>query len=136
MKAYLGTEPWIKESYLAPLPWRPIQLPKKLKIGVMWSDGIVNPHPPITRALSLLVNSLESNPAFEIVDWKPIDHDKCWDITCALYWEDGGRRLQKVLRSGNEAPLELTQWLLEQPTIKPRTLEEALEVWLFAFLLL
>uniref|UniRef100_A0A8H7TQA1 Amidase domain-containing protein n=1 Tax=Bionectria ochroleuca TaxID=29856 RepID=A0A8H7TQA1_BIOOC len=102
--------------------------PQKLKIGVMWSDGIVNPHPPITRALSLLVNSLESNPAFEIVDWKPIDHDKCWDITCALYWEDGGRRLQKVLRSGNEAPLELTQWLLEQPTIKPRTVEEALEL--------
>ncbi|CAG9975284.1 unnamed protein product [Clonostachys byssicola] len=126
MKAYLGTEPWIKESYLTPLPWRQIQLPKKLKIGVMWSDGIVKPHPPITRALSLLVNSLKSNPAFEIVDWKPIDHDKCWDITCALYWEDGGRRLQEVLRCGNEEPLELTKWLLEQPTMKRRTLEE---VW-------
>lgn len=126
MKAYLDTSPWVKENYLVPLPWRPVELPSKLKIAVMWSDDIVRPHPPIQRALSMVFQALKSHPEFDIVDWAPLDHDKCWKLTCALYWEDGGRRLKEVLASGGEEALPLTKWLLEQEEMKPRTIEE---VW-------
>lgn len=128
MKAYLDTCPWMRESYLLPLPWRPVQLPPKIKIGVMWSDGIVKPHPPILRGLSELVSTLKADPAFEVVDWVPVQHDKCWELTCALYYEDGGKRLREELASGPEEPMALTTWLLEQASMKPRTTEDVWKV--------
>lgn len=32
-----------------------------LKLGVFWSDGIVAPHPPVTRGLHLLQRLLKAN---------------------------------------------------------------------------
>lgn len=119
--------PWVRESYLVPLPWREIELPKKLKIGVMWSDGIVKPHPPIQRALSKVVEALRSAQV-DVVDWQPKGHDECWKVTSALYYEDGGRRLREMLKAGDEEALPLTQWLLDQEEVKPRTLEEVWDV--------
>lgn len=128
MKAYLDTRPWVKENYLMPLPWGPVKLPPKIKIGVMWSDGVVKPHPPVLRGLRETVDALRANPGFEVVDWVPVDHDRCWEITCALYYEYGGKRLRKVLASGPEDALPLTSWLLEQEASKPRTVEEVWKV--------
>ncbi|RSL95102.1 hypothetical protein CDV31_014052 [Fusarium ambrosium] len=125
MKAYLDTMPWVKENYLVPIPWRDIQLPKRLKIGIMWSDGIVKPHPPIVRALSEVANALKSAD-FEVVDWQPKEHDECWKLTSALYYEDGGHRLRQMLKASNEKLLPLTEWLLSQGEVKSRTVEE---VW-------
>ncbi|KAJ4317282.1 hypothetical protein N0V84_007418 [Fusarium piperis] len=125
MKVYLGTMPWVRENYLVPLPWRNIELPEKLKIGVMWSDGIVKPHPPILRALSKVVEALKSAEV-DVVDWQPKEHDECWKLTSALYYEDGGRRLREMPSAGDEEALPLTQWLLEQEEEKARTVEE---VW-------
>lgn len=51
MEIYLSYEPWIKDDYLVPIPWRPVTLLPRLKITIMWSDDIVTPHPPVTRAL-------------------------------------------------------------------------------------
>ena len=132
MKAYLGTSPWIKESYLVPLPWRHIELPQKIKIGVMWSDGVVKPHPPILRALCETVDALRRDPGFEVIDWIPVGHDKCWALTCALYYEDGGKRLRETLACGQEEALPLTTWLLEQEAMKPRTAEDVWKVSFFS----
>ena len=94
----------------------------------MWSDGIVKPHPPILRALSEVVSALKFNQRFEVVDWEPVGHDKCWKLTCGLYYEDGGRRLREVLDAGNEEALPLTQWLLDQEEMKPRSIEDVWKV--------
>ncbi|WAO91301.1 Amidase [Fusarium falciforme] len=125
MKAYLDTMPWVRENYLVPIPWRDVELPKTLKIGIMWSDGIVKPHPPIHRALSQVVNALRSAD-FEVVDWQSKDHDECWKLTSALYFEDGGDRLRHMLKAGDEQVLPLTEWLLGQEEVKARSVEE---VW-------
>ncbi|KAM0418824.1 hypothetical protein ACHAPT_012265 [Fusarium lateritium] len=125
MKAYLDTMPWIRENYLVPLPWREVALPDKIKIGVMWSDGIAEPHPPVRRAMRLVVEALKVN-GIQIVDWQPKQHDECWRLVSALYYEDGGKRLREVLKEGDEEELPLTTWLLDQEDMKPRTVEE---VW-------
>ncbi|KAJ4258075.1 hypothetical protein NW762_008215 [Fusarium torreyae] len=123
MESYLGTSPWIADRYLVPLPWRQVQLPKKLKIAVMWWDGIVKPHPPILRAMSTVVDALKLSDDFEVVDWHPKGHDECWRIATALYFEDGGKRLRDLLAEGEEDILPLTQWILEQPDVKYQTVE-------------
>lgn len=130
METYFSYSPWIKDSSLVPLPWRPVTLPAKLKIAVMWSDDIVTPHPPITRALKEVYDALKRYPdRFELVDWKPTGHDTCWDITQALYYEDGGRSVLKEILDAGETVLPLTEWLLtDGGNVKYRTVEEIWDV--------
>lgn len=128
METYLAAEPWIKDDYLIPIPWRPVTLPEKLKIAVMWSDGVVKPHPPILRALKEVSESLK-DANVEIVDWVPEGHDECWAITSALYWEDGGKTMQDTVISGGEALLPLTNWLVrDNKHVAYRTVEEVWDV--------
>ncbi|TVY81376.1 putative amidase, partial [Lachnellula suecica] len=124
METYFSYEPWIKDDSLVPLPWRSVSLPSKLKIAVMWSDDIVTPHPPVTRALKEIANIL-NQAGHEIVDWKPEGHDECWDITQALYWEDGGKNVEELILKGGEELLHLTKWLIkDSKNVKFRTAEE------------
>ncbi|TVY27433.1 putative amidase [Lachnellula hyalina] len=124
MEAYLSYEPWTKEDSIAPIPWRPITLPPKLKIAIMWSDNIVTPHPPITRALKEVAQTLQA-AGHEIVDWIPEAHDECWDITHSLYYEDGAKCVEALLAKGGEELLPLTEWLIkDNENVKWRTAEE------------
>jgi hypothetical protein len=50
MKAALASEPWRKDPSLSIRPWTPVKFDKPLKIAVQWWDGVVQPHPPLTRA--------------------------------------------------------------------------------------
>ncbi len=86
MKAILDASPHLIEPSLCPIPWREeSQLrangsPKRLKVGVLWHDGVIRPHPPVTRALREVVEKLRTSPDFEVVDWKPHRHDWAWKI--------------------------------------------------------
>lgn len=82
MKTVIDGKPWIKEPSLVALPWRePAPLAgKKLKIAVLWDDGVVKPHPPVTRALEQVVEKLKAGGNVEIVDWNPYKHDEAWAI--------------------------------------------------------
>ncbi len=86
MKTVIDVKPWLKDPTLIALPWRIEENNrnstefKKLKIGVLWSDGVVKPHPPISRALKLMVEKLECVDGVEIIEWKPYKHDLAWEI--------------------------------------------------------
>ena len=86
MQTVLAAKPWITEPSLVPIPWQKStnladQLHgKKLKIAVMWNDGVVIPHPSVTRALTMMVDQLKAINDVEIVDWKPHRHAYAWDI--------------------------------------------------------
>ncbi|TIA11241.1 amidase, partial [Aureobasidium pullulans] len=59
----LAKEPWDEEPSLIDIPWRnttAADLPKRLRIGVMFNDAAVLPHPPITRALRHTVDKLRA----------------------------------------------------------------------------
>ena len=67
-KAVIDSEPWLRDPKCLPIPWRPIQLPKKLKIAVLQCDGIITPTPPVRRALAITVDKLRE-AGHEIIDW-------------------------------------------------------------------
>jgi amidase len=130
METHLSYEPWIKEDYLVPTPWRPVTLPPRLKIAIMWSDDIVTPHPSVTRALKKVAKSL-LEAGIELVDWKPEGHDECWEITQALYYDDGGKHVEKLIAYGGDEMLSLTKWLIkDNKNVKYRTVEEIWDVCL------
>ncbi len=63
------------------------------------------------------------------MEWKAEGHDECWDITQALYYEDGGRAVEKLIEEGGETMLPLTTWLIKgNDNVKYRTVEDIWEV--------
>jgi Asp-tRNA(Asn)/Glu-tRNA(Gln) amidotransferase A subunit family amidase len=65
-KSFIGMKPWEADHTVHPIPWRDSdytairsrQGSRKLRIGVMTSDGVVAPSPAIARALSLSTRAL------------------------------------------------------------------------------
>jgi amidase len=85
METVVAAKPWLREPSLLPFEWKDMKElwkdgGKKLKIAVLWEDGVVRPHPPVTRALQEVVEKLKSSAKFDLVDWKPYKHDLAWDI--------------------------------------------------------
>ena len=93
MKTVIAAKPWIVEPALLPFPWDERKWVKtpgtKLKIGVLWDDGVVKPDPPVRRAMKEVVEKLKSVPDVEVVDWTPYKHDEAWEIIASLYFCDG-----------------------------------------------
>ncbi len=87
LKTIIDAKPWYKEPTLLPFPWREEDFfkGKKLKVAVMWDDGVVKPHPPITRALQQVVEKLKGRENIEIVEWKPYKHDLAWEIIVGFF---------------------------------------------------
>jgi Asp-tRNA(Asn)/Glu-tRNA(Gln) amidotransferase A subunit family amidase len=82
LKTLIDAKPWQKEAHLLPLPWKEEKVfkSKKLRVAVLWDDGVVKPHPPVTRAIKQIVEKLKQKGNVEVVDWKPYKHDEAWDI--------------------------------------------------------
>lgn len=81
-EALLSAEPWLHDPEVLPIPYRreaehrPEQTPK-LSFGVFPNDGVVTPHPPITRAIRKVEQALEAAGHEVIVLRRGIDrrHD-------------------------------------------------------------
>jgi amidase len=87
IKTLIDAKPWFKEPSLLPFPWKE-ELAfdgRKLKVAVLWDDGVVKPHPPVTRALKQVVDKLKSQADIEVVEWKPYKHDLAWEIIVRLF---------------------------------------------------
>lgn len=78
-KTVVDAEPWQVDAKVLPIPWRAVERKKKLKIAVLWNDGMVIPTPPVERALKETVEKLKK-AGHEIIDWDPVLHPKLLHI--------------------------------------------------------
>jgi amidase len=78
-KAVVDAEPWKTDPKVLPIPWRPTEQKKKLKIAVLWHDGMVVPTPPVTRALKETVDKLRK-AGHNIIEWDPVLHPQLLDV--------------------------------------------------------
>ncbi|CAG9943934.1 unnamed protein product [Clonostachys rosea f. rosea IK726] len=95
-KSLIGEKPWLRDPKCVPIPWREVELPKKLKIGVMWHDGMVRPTPPVARALREVKAKLEA-AGHEFVEWDPIDQKEGNELLGRMFVADGGLTIKKEL---------------------------------------
>ncbi len=86
IKTIIDAKPWYKDPSLLPFMWKEENFfhGRKLKVGVLWNDGVVKPHPPVTRALKQVVDKLKANGNVEVVEWNPYKHDEAWEIIVSL----------------------------------------------------
>jgi Asp-tRNA(Asn)/Glu-tRNA(Gln) amidotransferase A subunit family amidase len=71
-ESIVGMKPWTYDHSVHPIPWRgeaakEIQEKKKLRVGVLRSDGVIDPSPACARALNEAVEALRADGA-EIVE--------------------------------------------------------------------
>jgi Asp-tRNA(Asn)/Glu-tRNA(Gln) amidotransferase A subunit family amidase len=129
MEHALSTEPWKRDQSLVAIPWRTPTLPKKIRVGIMWHDGVVYPHPPITRGLKEVKAAMEKYPdLFEVTDWEGLDSKLAWDIVSSLYFMDGGAQDLAAMAASGEPHDPLTDFIMSQKGVKDNTITEAWEV--------
>ncbi|KAI1403600.1 amidase [Hypoxylon fuscum] len=123
----VGRKPWLKQPSLVALDWRDSTQyfpDRKLRIGVIYNDGIVRPQPPLLRAITELVGKLKDKPNIELVDWKPWKHDLAWSTIAKLYYPDGGAEVKEIVESSGEPWMPLSKFMLhENPHVEALTIQ-------------
>ncbi|KAJ5162623.1 Amidase [Penicillium coprophilum] len=94
---------WLSQSV-------PVTLaPRNFTIGVLKTDGLVTPLPPITRILNEVANKLRGTPGVEVVDIPvPSVLPRCQALAGRLMGVDDGSHMLDLIESMGE---ELTPWL-------------------------
>ncbi|RMY68496.1 hypothetical protein D0864_11328 [Hortaea werneckii] len=104
-KECLLAEPWNLDPNVTPLPWREdvyrfIQQ-QPLKIGIIFDDGVVKPHPEIETAVRLAADWLQT-AGHELVIWDASDHIDCIAIMDQMYRADGGEGIRRDVEAAGE----------------------------------
>lgn len=71
-KIIVDTKPWLSDPKVVCIPWRSIELPAKLSFAVIKSNKIVNPLPPVARAMEIAISKLKE-AGHEIIEWELSD---------------------------------------------------------------
>ncbi|KAL8949243.1 MAG: hypothetical protein Q9222_004632 [Ikaeria aurantiellina] len=103
-KSIIGMRPWEYDHSVHPIPWRKevydsIRDQKRLRIGVMSTDGVVPPSPVCARALSIVTSALASS-GHEIVTIDPPFPSKALILASSLLNTDGCRTFLSFFRTG------------------------------------
>ncbi|OAL70015.1 hypothetical protein A7D00_5544 [Trichophyton violaceum] len=112
MKSILSTQPWLRDPVVFSVPWRDDIVAeilarvtpdgsaksdqKSLKFGILYTDNIVTPHPPVTRGLHVLEDALKK-AGHKVVSWNPPPHSTAIEIHLGFMSADGGNDIKKQL---------------------------------------
>jgi amidase len=72
-----------------------------MTIGVLADDGVVRPHPAISRVLNSTVEALKV-AGHDVFTWDPSLHPECIEVMDAFYSADGGMDIRTDVASGGE----------------------------------
>lgn len=100
-KTIVTAKPWLLDPKCLPIPWRSVELKEKLKVAVMWNDGVVQPTPPVTRALKQTVEKLKQ-AGHEVVEWEPALHAQGLSLLSRMFVADGGKSIKNLLAPVDE----------------------------------
>jgi amidase len=114
IQALLSAQPWLHDPLVHELPWRheaelsvlePLRrVSQPLTFGVLRHDGTCTPHPPVSRAVDIVVKTLQ-NLGHKVIEWKPTPTHAHIVKICYECWEfDGGADCHKDFSLSGEEP--------------------------------
>jgi amidase len=106
--------------------YEPLPKSRKLRIGVMHTDGIVDPHPPIQRAIRESTAKLLTAGHQVVPFTPPFDLWEAAQTTWALYFQTGAKEMKAVLAQAGEPPIKQFQYNLDVFKIRELTVPELL----------
>lgn len=98
MQSLLDSNPWDIDPGCIPIPWRKelAAMPdRKLKLGVIFDDGVVKPQPPITRALREVTRKLAA-AGHEVIEWNTSLHIRGTNLWKKAILADGGSHCKQL----------------------------------------
>ncbi|GAB7357576.1 hypothetical protein MBLNU459_g0086t1 [Dothideomycetes sp. NU459] len=109
-RAFIQTEPWKFDNTVHPLAWRSeisdkFHEKKRLRVGVLRTDGVVDPSPACARALQTAVSALESqgHECFDVVaPAAPYSPYEALVLASQLLNADGTTTFKSFFRSGEK----------------------------------
>ncbi|TIC60902.1 amidase signature enzyme [Wallemia mellicola] len=93
----------VAESSIAPVPYRTIELPKKIRFGYYTDNNFVKSSPAVRRAVFETVEKLEQ-AGHECIDVGPVDAESAMEIFIALSAADGFKTLMSPLGGDPREP--------------------------------
>ncbi|KAL4992407.1 amidase signature domain-containing protein [Aspergillus falconensis] len=123
-KSLLFLEPWLHDPYTLPIPWRSEleykpqgDLAYKPAFGFLANDGVLTPHPPISRAMEIVKEALQSK-GHQLVNWDWPHNRETIDIHSLIARGDGCHDVYDAVHlSGEPFVPEITNLF---PNGKPR----------------
>jgi amidase len=115
-------QPWKLDPDVLPSPWNSLSSiatsskGRKLRIGVVKRDGVMEPHPPIIRILTEVAEKMKGN-GVDVVDMdvSPL-LSRCQSLANGLFGIEGGNAMFDLLESCSEP---LSPWLTTRLKRKP-----------------
>lgn len=114
VQSILSQSPWLHDPLVLELPWRSEVEEQTLKLiksstedkgqlafGVMQTDGVITPHPPIRRAMQTIVHLL-TKLGHKMVEWKPPSHAHGNRVIFNTWVYDGGADVHKAFGLSGE----------------------------------
>ncbi|RJE27589.1 hypothetical protein PHISCL_00014 [Aspergillus sclerotialis] len=117
MSSLLGAKPYLEDTRLVPIPWTGLgtsQRGKPLKVGFMTNDGVIQPQPPVTRALEWAHKLLLArSDLFDVKPYHPYQPMEAYRMIRMCYWPDGGIKMRQILGESGEPMHPLSQWTIK-----------------------
>ncbi|PLN82898.1 amidase signature enzyme [Aspergillus taichungensis] len=108
MEKMLESNPWDLDPGCVPIPWRKDLATvrgRKLKLGIIYDDGVVLPQPPVTRALRELVQKLR-DAGHEVIEWDLSLHIEGANLWTKAILADGGKHCRTLCDLVDEPLIE------------------------------
>lgn len=112
VKSILSQEPWRHDPNVVEIPWRDSQEKEvwdtvdgstgQLTFGLMKTDNIVNPQPPVARALQMVVRAVEK-AGHKVISWESPAHTDGLTATLKTWTLDGGRDIHDSFALSGES---------------------------------
>ncbi|KAH3916730.1 hypothetical protein HBI56_049500 [Parastagonospora nodorum] len=111
-RAVSEQRPWTQDPDVVPSPWSSLTslggAGRKMRIGLVRRDGVIDPHPPISRLLDEVKDQLHGSGVDVVeMDITPL-FSQCQSLANAMFGVEGGNAMFDLLESSNEP---LSPWL-------------------------
>jgi Asp-tRNA(Asn)/Glu-tRNA(Gln) amidotransferase A subunit family amidase len=111
-RAVSEQKPWTQDPDVIPSPWSSLASlggsGRKLRIGLVRRDGVIDPHPPIVRLLDEVKAKLQS-AGVEVVEMDITSlFSQCQSLANSMFGVEGGKAMFDLLEAANEP---LSPWL-------------------------
>ena len=114
MHGILSQEPHIQDPRVIPIPWTGLKTnismspTRRLKVGIMMDDGVVQPQPPVVRALLQVKEKLEASSLVEVKPYRAYKVEEGTTLIKKMYYPDGGQSIRDLCEASGEPLCALT----------------------------
>ncbi|CAG8909844.1 unnamed protein product [Penicillium egyptiacum] len=109
MESLLSSSPWNVDPSAVPIPWRKeLATPRahrKLRLGVVFDDGVVKPQPPVVRAMHETIDALRA-AGHEVIEWDTSLHIAITNLWTKGILADGGQHCRSLCKIVDEPLVE------------------------------